>query len=324
MSKYNDFMKRFIYKINLFCVFTAMCFCLSFDSFCYSGFLNSWNDISYSKNNDNENLYAKALSDCVLYKSKEMSENAFDVYFQIPETYFVLILEDIDDKCYKVKYDRFVGYVKKNSVEIALFVPVVKTLDGVTLDIKSSSGTQIWSHPTTGSEICTTLSAGTVGLKYIASVVGEVPVGGKNNIWYYVSYTSEINSTNVYEGYVYSENVTNLSDIILNTETNPEVINTENNDENLLFISSTIKTIVVAIVAIPVILFFVIILYKLVKNIKKNTNKNKNLNKLETEEIDEVVRNRNLKSIEKYKNMKLVKNKNNVQSFVDFDDEELL
>ena len=46
--------------------------------------------------------YAKALVGCNLYKTKEMNQNYQDIYFIIPETYFVIILETISDNCFKV------------------------------------------------------------------------------------------------------------------------------------------------------------------------------------------------------------------------------
>ncbi len=319
-------MKIILKFIKHFCVFVWIFILVAVsDSFCFY-VKNSLRNVEvFAKENSmGESSYAKVLSGCVLYKTQEMVDDIYNIYFLVPETYFVLILDDVGENCYKVKYDRFVGFVNKSSVEIALFVPIVKTLDNVTFDIKASSGTQIWKNPSTNSEIFTTLAADTKNLSYIASVVGEVPSGGKSNIWFYVSYTSSINSTNVYEGYVYSENTTNLSDIVLNIESNPEVLLDENNNEKLFFISSTIKTIIVAVIAIPIILFFVIILYKLIKKFKKNTNSNKNFKKSECDDIDGFVKNQNRKSIEKYKNMTLLKNENNSPQLFDYDDEDLL
>jgi uncharacterized membrane protein YhiD involved in acid resistance len=124
---------------------------------------------------------------------------------------------------------------------------------------------------------------------------------------------------------VYSENTTNLSEIIFNIETNPVEISDEiNKNENLIYISSTIKTIVIAVIAIPIILFFVVILYNLSKKIKKNTQYNKNNINSQFSNDDNFDKNKNIKSIEKYKNLRLVKNKNIEPKFEEFEDEELL
>lgn len=278
------------------------------------------NNIVCAENNTSS-TYAKALSSCNLYKNKSMNNGIDDVIFQIPESYFVLILETVSDDCFKVQYDRFIGYVDSSTVVVATFIPIVKTLDNITFDIKTTSGTQIWSNPTTNSDICTTISAGSKNIKYVAYTYGSVPLGGESNIWFYVSYTPGANSTNVYEGYVYSENTTNLSEIVLNTECNPEVITPEK--DNLILISSGIKTIIITIIVVPIILFFAIILYKLVQKLKKNTNKDKNLSKIKSDEMSNFNHDNNSKQIEKYRSMKLLKN-NSSSSFQDEFDDELM
>ena len=150
-----------------------------------------------------------------------------------------------------------------------------------------------------------------------------VPSGGESNLWYFVFYTPSENSTNVYEGYIYSENTINLSEIVANTETNPEVISNETVDDNIIYISSTIKTIIITIITIPVILFFVIILYKLIKKFGKNTKYNNNLqNNIHVG--DASVKNKNSKFLDKFKNMIRLKSRNQNTDFVSVNDDELL
>lgn len=252
--------------------------------------------------------YAKVLVDCKLYRNKEMNDVYSNILFVIPESYFVVILESVSDDCFKVQYDRFVGYVKSSTIEIATFVPIVKTLNDITFDIKSTAGTQIWSEPTTKSDIKTTISAGTKNIKYIAYSFGSVPSDGESNIWYYVYYTPNENSTNVFEGYIYSENTTNLSEIVLNLECNPEKISDEVESENLIYISSTIKTIVIAIIVIPIILFLLIILYKILKKIKKNTKYANFQNKFSEGNSECIDKGINAEKIDKFKSMTLVEN----------------
>lgn len=274
---------------------------------------------------NDEVVYAKVLDKCVLFKNEQMDLTLENIYFQVPESYFVVLLDTINEQCFKVQYGRYTGYVNSAKVEIAKFVPVVKTLDGITFDVKTNAGTQIWKYPTTNSTVFTTLDAGTKDITYIASVEGYVPSGGKSNIWYYVSYTPADNSTSVFEGYVYSENTTNLTEIVFNAETNPvDILEEESVSENIIFISSTLKTIIVTIIALPVILFFVIILYKIIKKFKKTTKYTKNNLKLDDENKDDFVKNQNIKSIEKYKNLRLVKNKNFSPNFDEYNDEDLL
>lgn len=218
------------------------------------------------------NSYGKVLDNCKLYLN--LSLNSDECLFIIPESYFVVVLDDVNNQCYKVQYKKYIGYVLKEKISICSFIPTVKYLDGVTFDIKPSSGTQIWSRPTDLSKPVTIISAGTCDIDYIASIYGDIPSGGVSNLWYYVTYTSNEFSTNVYEGYIYSENTLNLSTIPVNLENNNGDGVTEKS-KNLLISSGTLKTIIISIIAIPIILFLVFILYKIIKIIQKNTNKTK-------------------------------------------------
>lgn len=219
--------------------------------------------------------YAKALANCKLYLTDDLTDSIDNVKFIIPESYFVLIIGQINDNCYYVQYDKFVGYVESSTITLATFIPENKTLTDITCEIKSSSGTQIWSKPSaTSGEVLSTISAGTKNINYIASIYGEIPSGGETNLWYFVSYTPITNPTDVYEGYIYSENTINLSNIPINNESNPELNNSSNsNNNNKIIISSSFQTIIIAIIAIPIILLISIILYKLIKKLQENTNK---------------------------------------------------
>ena len=273
---------------------------------------------------EEETGYAKALENCVLYKSKEMNNTVDDILFIVPETYFVNILEIVDkDFCYMVQYEKYIGYVNPATIIKSTFTPIVKSLNNITFDIKQSSGTQIWSAPSTKANIYTTLSAGVKNIRYIAFAKGDIPDGGESDIWYYVSYTPSENSTNVYEGYIYSENTTNLSEIIANLEVNPEINFDIKSDENLLYISSTIKTIVVAVIVIPFILFFVIILYKLIKKLNKNTKYNNNLKNLNNGNVDSN-KEQTTGFVKKFKEMFRVKNNSPTHEFIEMNDDELL
>ncbi|MBQ8451572.1 MAG: hypothetical protein IJ538_02215 [Clostridia bacterium] len=243
----------------------------------FLNFLIVINFVNYPiKNTNAESLtYAKALNNCTLYKTVNLSNDLTDIYFVIPETYFVVIIENVSDEVIKVQYDKFIGYVRAESVVVATFIPNVKTLLGVTFDIKETSGTQIWSYPSSVSgTILTTLSASTKKINYIAYAYGSVPNGGESNLWYFVSYTPEFNSTNYYEGYIYSENVTNLSPIIPNVESNPineTLIQNITSDDNVQKQpSQTFQTLLIIVIAVPIILLIAVILLKITKKIKEN------------------------------------------------------
>lgn len=248
-------------------------------------------------------VYAKALKECVFYKNQTMTDEIEGVYFLIPESYFVLVIQKFDN-CFKVQYKDYVGYVKKENVKVLSFIPVVKTLEGVTLDIKQSAGTQVWTLPSSiNGNVLSTIPAGTKNITYIASVYGDIPTGGQSGLWYYVSYTPLSISTNVYTGYVYSENVANISDIIYNTEDDLDVNFSSQNDSDAIYISGTIKTIIVAVITIPIIAFFVIILYKSIKKLQNNAKNVQNLNKLNHEEKYDYYQNHS-ENFQKYNDLK--------------------
>lgn len=311
----------------------SMCFLISLLLFNFS---LKTNNVAYSKSETT--TYAKALENCVLYKSEDLKESDENVLFIIPESYFVIVLKNVSDNCFKVQYKKYIGYVSSENVIISTFIPIVKFLDNITFDIKETSGTQVWSKPNTGGRVLTTISAGEKNISYIAYVYGNIPDGGESNLWFYVIYTPNVNSTNVYEGYVYSENTTNLSSIAYNTESNPEVIeNEKDKNDDIFYISPAIRTIIVTIIAVPIILFIFIILYNLIKKMHKNTKYNKNENNLENEISQcenvhvENYNNENLKSeIVKFKNLKFIRKKNNknqrfnVPSFPNYPDDDLL
>lgn len=258
--KYNKFMSIYKKIFNFFIILNLLLFPLS-----KSKAKSTFREVAYLASETT--TYAKALSGCLLYKSDDLSQAYGNVYFIIPETYFVIVLDidDSSDKIMKVQYDRFVGYVDSSTVTVATFIPKVKTLTGVTVDIKDTSGTQIWSEPSTKSVEQYTLDRNTKNIEYIGSVYGEIPSGGDNNLWYYVSYTPPTNKTNVYTGYIYSENAINLSEIIPNTETNPDTNSSDMVGNDVIYIGSPIKTVIIALIAIPIILLIAIMLYKIVK-----------------------------------------------------------
>ncbi len=277
--KYNGNMKKILIflfcYISFFCVGLFACQPYSQTDFCVAKAERS--------------TYAKALVGCTLYKSASLNDDLENIYFIVPETYFVTIIETVSDNVLKVQYDKYIGYVNSSTVIVATFIPIVKTLDGVTCDIKETVGTQVWNLPSAadGTSL-TVIGAGTKGIKYIAMTYGTIPSGGESNLWYYVNYTPSSSSTNVYEGYVYSENITNLSEIVMNAESNPEII-TDDPDigaDGTILISSPVKTLIIALIAVPIILLIAILAYKLVKKIRENLDKKRNIQK-ETSEVFE-------------------------------------
>ena len=254
---------------------------------CQCLILNINFNLETSKSYSQSTTYAKALSGCLLYKDESLESTLDNVYFVVPETYFVSVIEVVSNNCLKVQYRNFVGFVESSTVVIATFIPNVKNLEGITCDIKATSGTQIWSEPSSKSEIYTTIPAKTKGINYISFAYGEIPSGGESNLWFYVTYTPESNSTSVYEGYVYSENITNLSEIIANPETNPLEMSEGAGDESVIVISPSIRTLLVALISVPIIVLFAIILFKIVKKLGEKRKKVNNFAENENPVVEE-------------------------------------
>ena len=82
---------------------------------------------------------------------------------------------------------------------------------------------------------------------------------------------------------------TNLSEIVVNAEANPEVVEEyiPSEIEKTITLSPTFKTIIIALISVPIILLISIILYKFMKKIKENTNKRVFQNNLQAEEYYE-------------------------------------
>lgn len=262
--KYNEFMKIYRKILQFLCL---LIFC---ETLVFSQKFASKNNSQMCFAEEPESTcYAKALDSCTLFKSESLSNENGEVLFIVPEGYFVAIVNAISESVLLVRYDKYLGYVSASSIKRVSFVPKQKTLTGVTLDIKSSSGTQIWSIPSTKGEQLYSIERGASGIKYIAKVYGELLPAGQSNLWYFVSYTPPESPTDVYTGYIYSQNVTNLGAIPPNTEADPEPVQTDGPAESgLIYLNSPIKTLIVTLVAVPIILLIAILLYRLVKHIR--------------------------------------------------------
>jgi len=223
--------------------------------------------------------YAKVKENCYLFKTSDISDASYrNVYFIVPETYFVTILNEINSMIVKVQYKNIIGYVSSDSIKEVDFIPNVPVLENVTFEIDSLVGTQLRSAPNVdnSSNILMVIPAGTKNIVYIASTIGAMPTGGSSSVWYYALYSPETDPTSVYEGYVYSLKTANLTKINKNiegeTEKTPEINNEDNKD---LKINSTIKTVLIILICIPIVLVFILLV---VGNVKRNKNDKEKLN----------------------------------------------
>ena len=209
--------------------------------------------------------YAKANKNCYLFKTSDVSDASYrNVEFIVPESYFVIVLTDVNSLIKKVQYNNKIGYVSSDSVKEVDFIPVNPLLLNITFDIYDNVGTQLRVSPTAedNSNVIMVIPAGTKSVSYVASTIGMIPTGGSSNVWYYAIYSPTSDPTSVYEGYVYSSKVTNLSKIYLNEE-GVEILDSDVNLEtNYGYkLNDSLKTVLIVIICIPIVLVFVLLIY---------------------------------------------------------------
>ncbi len=231
--------------------------------------------------------YAKVGSECYFFKTSNINDVSFrNVFYIVPETYFVIIVDDSTSPAIKVRYGDTLGYVSLDTIKEVSFVPVNPTLSGATLDISSASGTQIMSAPSVESEVECVISKNTRQIKYVAYTYGEVPSGGVSNVWYYAVFVPPYDPTSVFEGYIYSERVSNLSTILPNSEGIEETPPPSTDDEEMsesdanFAMNNTVKIILIVMICLPIILVFVLLL------ISNRKSKNDKLEKELGEELN--------------------------------------
>ena len=215
--------------------------------------------------------FVKAKANCLFFKTSNISDTSLEnIYFEIPETYFALIISSNSQTFYQVKYSNIIGYVSQDRVKIVSFTPTKPEPDKLTFSIKPDAGTQLRSTPKIDNTNTTcSLPSSTQNLTYIARISAEVPTDGSSSIWIYCEYCPEYSPTKIYYGYVYSERITGLEAIPQNTEddANPEQtiannsISPESEFENLE-ISTLVQSVLIILICLPIVAIFAILLIK--------------------------------------------------------------
>lgn len=286
-------MKYLIKASKFFRIFLSVIFVVIVSNICNINCVQ--NNITYSYYETSRIKYAKVKENCFLFKTSDVTDASYrNVEFIIPESYFVIVLNNINTMITKVQYKNKIGYVSSDSIKVVDFLPVNPTLDYVTFDINENVGTQLRSSPNAddSTNITSIVPAGTENITYVASTYGVIPTGGNSNVWYYAIYSPISDPTSVYEGYIYSGKTENLSKIELNSEDIYEI--TENNKEdkdNSFVINNGIKTLLIIIICVPIVLIFIILI------VGNKRNKNENFKTKETYiETNKELENRNNKN----------------------------
>ncbi len=232
-------------------------------------------------------IYAQVQNDNThLYKSNS-STSITNAYFAIPNSYFVLIISNMDEVFYKVQYKDIVGYVIKSQVIPVAETPVNPYLKNVTFRVYSSDGTNVLSSPVNTANAHTTQTINVLEeVEYYGQIIGDELIENRGNVWYYCK------TKNNNYGYLYKGLSDNLSLITQNTE-NVTPISYPFNDEdnsylyNLVDMSIWLKIIIIVLVSLPCVGIFYLLFKPINKNKKqkltfrKNKLKSQTLNKIQ-------------------------------------------
>ena len=209
--------------------------------------------------------YAQIRSDnTYLYKTPN-SLDLTNVYFALPNTYFVLLISNYDNNFYKVEYRDLVGYVLKDEVVAVNEKPQKPYLTDVSFRVFSSDGVKVMSSPFENAYSVETLEVMSQ-VDYYGFTIGYEKIENRGSVWFYGKTLS--GST----GYFYKGLCDNLTNIPLNTESVTELTSPfEDNDNSYLYnlISPTpaLKIILILLVTVPSV--FLILLLFLPHKIKK-------------------------------------------------------
>ena len=212
--------------------------------------------------------YARAENTIYLYKTPNNNDNTNNIYCIIEKSYFVKIIESIDNY-YSVFYNGINGFVKKNDVKEIINTPQTPYPNNIKIVIGNNCNLR--SSPTTNSNtnnIIDTLKSGETNITFIGKIFSEEAIDFGGTTWYLVKYNNSY-------GYIYNKYVKSITPIIENPEN--ASYKTYLNSDIGNPITNIPSLVMVIILFIPCI-FVLIILYlpnRKNKNQKKHNNKSK-------------------------------------------------
>ncbi len=217
---------------------------------------------------ENEPIYARIMYDDV-YLYKEPSLENDNIYFSLPKSYFVKLIDNYDSTFYIAEYRDFTGFVKKSEIKAVAQIPANPYLKDMNFRVYAELSQDLRSEPTSisgTSRIVANIPLLSENLVYYGYTKGESKIAGRTDVWYYCKYQGSQD----YYGYVYSDfcDKFSISNIPPNTENltyidNPTFEKLEKVYKTLPSKSNNIA-IIVLILSFPALIF----LYLILKNSK--------------------------------------------------------
>ena len=239
--------------------------------------------------------YGRALASGIyLYSTPEITTDKANRMFEIPVTYFVLLLGDENDLFYRAQYIDVYGFVLKSEVSCVQGTPAVPYVTNATFRVFTPNGANLRSSPyqTLGTtNLITSVPFLETNFMYYGVCEGEEAISYKGNIWYYCKYVFQ--NQELY-GYIYSPLCDLVTNIVQNTEQFEYVtpnFSTPNTDvageSPYLTLSNPWQIIIIVLVCLPclIIIYFLfkptkIATQKVVKTSTKKPKHKKKISKL--------------------------------------------
>lgn len=228
----------------------------------------------------NENYYAQIQNKNVyLYNAPFGSP-----LFEIPETYYVKLLEKSKNGFYKAQYIDIIGYIMETEIQCVANPPATPFLSTVSFRNYGAQSSELRTEPTrlggTSTLICE-LPLYETNFTYYGRVSGEEVVPNRSDIWFYCSYTKN-NQTK--QGYIYSGLIDMMTSYISNPIDPYPILKHEWKEDKqtettgaTLSLPSKKQTLIILAITIPIIAL-VALMFKPMQAKKQPPKTNKNGN----------------------------------------------
>lgn len=136
-----------------------------------------------------EPYFAKAISKTVkLYRSTSGSEDFTNVYFTIPQSYYVEIDKCDNNLFFSARYIDVYGYVKKTDVQCVSGIPETPFANA-TFRVFVPGGIELRSSPTQSQGLNTIEQIGYLetSLKFYGEIEGEEAITNRTSTWFFAN-----------------------------------------------------------------------------------------------------------------------------------------